>query len=394
MKKVILIFLFNFLIFISFAQVRLSKKTEISLLTVSHGDQLYNMFGHSAIRVRDSINHIDWIFNYGTFDFNAPHFYLNFVKGYLNFMLSIDSYQGFKYMYTQEKRWAYEQVLNLSYRQKMKIVNFLLWNAQEKNRYYQYDFLYDNCATRARDVIYKLLKDSLVWNNKQLNLTFRDLINLYGNKKPWILFGINFLGGRTLDQKLDLWHAMFLPIYVDSVVAATKILLPDGTKQPLVKKAHYLFYFDRPLPKPKWYRPVNVFFALLILLLIITYFELKNKRWYLKWFDLILIGFIGFAGFLLIFMWLWSEHYVMRDNLNILWAMPLHLIYVFYATKGYKFKLTKYYPLFFAFYHLVFVAIIKFLPQGFDPGVIPLNLIVALRFYRIWLIYKQKQNTK
>ena len=58
-------------------EYKLSKQSEISIITVGPGDILYEAFGHSAIRVSDPVIGMDNIFNYGLFDFNQPNFYTN-----------------------------------------------------------------------------------------------------------------------------------------------------------------------------------------------------------------------------------------------------------------------------------------------------------------------------
>jgi hypothetical protein len=94
--------------------VSLGPDARITLLTCSPGDDLYSIFGHSAVRVEDPAQDIDWVFNYGTFDFSDPNFYTNFVRGKLNYKLSVSEYRYFEYSYQRENRWIWEQELNLT----------------------------------------------------------------------------------------------------------------------------------------------------------------------------------------------------------------------------------------------------------------------------------------
>ena len=64
-----------------------SPSLQVSLITCGPGEELYSKFGHSALRIRDVSQGFDVIYNYGLFDFNAPNFYLNFVKGKLRYFL-------------------------------------------------------------------------------------------------------------------------------------------------------------------------------------------------------------------------------------------------------------------------------------------------------------------
>jgi hypothetical protein len=119
--KVLFTFLFIFLSSTNktFAQ-QLSDKAFISLLTCGPGDELYSVFGHTAIRVNDPATGIDIVYNYGTFDFAAPNFYLKFVKGDLQYFVSVSSYRDFVYTYQYYDRDVYEQVLNLTPQQEQK----------------------------------------------------------------------------------------------------------------------------------------------------------------------------------------------------------------------------------------------------------------------------------
>ncbi len=122
------------------------------MLTCSPGEELYSTFGHTALRVKDNATRSDIIFNYGTFEF-GPDFYTKFIKGQLRYFLSIETYADFAYSYQYESRSIQEQVLRLSCAEKEKLFAALQANAQEENKYYQYDFLFDNCTTRARDIV-------------------------------------------------------------------------------------------------------------------------------------------------------------------------------------------------------------------------------------------------
>ena len=152
MKKLLFYFsLFTFH-FSSFAQD--SCGIRISLLTCTPGTELYSTFGHSALRVVDSDNNTDLVFNYGTFEFDSD-FYQKFVKGKLLYFVSIDTLSYFLYEYEYYKRGITEQAINISCQEKQRMVDALFENAKEENKYYRYDFNYDNCTTRLRDMLEK-----------------------------------------------------------------------------------------------------------------------------------------------------------------------------------------------------------------------------------------------
>ncbi len=115
----------------SIAQQKLSEQSSISLLTCSPGDQLYSLFGHSAIRVKDAEAGFDLVFNYGTFDFDTPNFYLKFAKGDLNYWLNYYGFERFKRSYAYFGQSVTENELNLTLAEKQKLFDALLFNAQE-----------------------------------------------------------------------------------------------------------------------------------------------------------------------------------------------------------------------------------------------------------------------
>ena len=133
----------------------LSDRSVVSLLTCSPGTELYSIFGHCAIRIHDPVNEIDKIYNYGTFDFDSPNFYMEFIKGKLFYFLSVSNFTFFKTTYIRMNRSIYEQVVDLSMDQRQSLYQYLENNHLPENRYYLYDFFFDNCATRIRDAFVK-----------------------------------------------------------------------------------------------------------------------------------------------------------------------------------------------------------------------------------------------
>ncbi len=133
----------------------LSDNAEISILTCSPGTELYSLFGHTAIRIHDPKNHYDQVFNYGTFDFQTPHFYLKYAQGLLPYQLTNTSFRNFMNAYLSEERSVFAQKLKLDSMQKQTLFDLLLDNSREENRFYLYNFLFDNCTTRSRDILLK-----------------------------------------------------------------------------------------------------------------------------------------------------------------------------------------------------------------------------------------------
>jgi len=197
----VILFTFCFSLF-TFSQTD-SSHIRISLLTCSPGEDLYAVFGHTALRITDSLAHTDIVYNYGTFNFEEPNFYLKFVRGKLDYALAYESLPQFLYGYTVEKRNVFEQELQLTAVQKQQIISFLQQNLMGNNRFYKYDFFYDNCTTRVRDILQKqsglTITKPLVTNG----ITFRNMIHVYLDSMHmcWSKLGIDILLGSPTDKK-------------------------------------------------------------------------------------------------------------------------------------------------------------------------------------------------
>ena len=276
MKKTFFAFFFVLLIFYKVDAQRISETTTISLLTGSSGTELYNTFGHSAIRVKDTTFNFDTVFNWGTFDFNAPNFYLNFTRGKLLYALSAESYENFKYTFVIENRSVHEQVLDLTLAQKRILYRQLLDNYKPENRYYKYDFFFDNCATRIRDIVANAYGEDFQYNFpdewQSKPKTFRNLIDLYLTKKHWSDFGIDIALGLPTDAVATPSDYMFLPDYLAEGFATASIKR-EGVNIPLVKESR-LIIPRKDIPEQTFFiTPIRLTWALLVIAAILSYFS-------------------------------------------------------------------------------------------------------------------------
>ena len=191
----------------------LTQDAEISLITGEPGKELYTKFGHSAIRVHDPANGIDLVYNYGTFNFNAPGFYPKFLRGKLNYFLDVYEFKRMMLTYKYYNQSLYEQVIELTYDEKKAIYNFINTNYLPANKYYLYDFFFDNCSSRIKDVFQDILGPKLIFEDHDIktNKTFRQLLDEFLNKSPWIDFGIDLTLGLPTDATATSEEYMFLP---------------------------------------------------------------------------------------------------------------------------------------------------------------------------------------
>ena len=232
--------LFLCLIGMQFLQAqRLSPNATISILTVGPGLSLNDAFGHSGFRVSDPAQGIDIVYGYGAYDFNTPNFYLKFAQGKLNYNMSQDDFKKFYGAYVYFNRSVREQILNLTQSEKESLYTSLLENYKPKNRAYLYDFFYDNCATKIRDVINVNLSNNLVFNipNTYETSTFRTLIQNNLNTNSWGSLGIDIALGSVIDKIASPNEHMFLPKNIHLFFSeATK---PSGA--PLVQNSKVLY---------------------------------------------------------------------------------------------------------------------------------------------------------
>lgn len=359
--------------------VQLSDSAQISLLTCTPGMELYSIFGHSAIRVNDPVLHLDKIYNYGTFDFATPNFYTKFVTGRLDYMLSTTKFKYFEYEYKVDNRGVFEQVLNINKSQAQALFTNLETNALTQNRTYRYDFFYDNCATRIRDIFEKSLGDSLVYDTQSYtqDLNFRDLLHPYITHSQWLDLGINLALGLPADKIALPAEYTFLPDHLmDYVSKAYYEKITDSTKF-AGNVEQIVSYTKINFPK-KYLTPLNIFLVLLVLFIALTYMDFEKKR-ITCWPDKVLFSIVGILGVVTTFLWLGTDHFAMNQNLNFIWAMPLNLIIVFLLNKKRFQNIVFYY--FMAYSIMLFFILISWswFPQRFSIFLVPVVFSLFLR---------------
>ncbi|SNZ00319.1 DUF4105 domain-containing protein [Flagellimonas pacifica] len=375
----LLLVLFFSAVFNSFSQIpQLTEKSQISLLTCAAGDELYYAFGHSAFRVQDSALGIDVVYNYGTFDFNRPNFYLNFVKGKLIYSLSRRSFDRFLFEYELEKRWVKEQILDLTVAEKNDLLVFFENNYLPENRDYLYDPLLYNCSSITGDILKQQFGGAIVFDSSYLDkqYTFRQLVRQHLDINSWAAFGIDLAFGSVVDRKATVQEHMFLPYYAMRQIRNTT---KDG--KPLLKRERTVLDYNEHIQNG--FFPLSPLFWFILLLLftaIVTFLDKKHGS-RSKWLDFSLFLFTGLIGTFLLLLWFATDHTSTPKNFNILWALPFNLaiafIYIFQSQLPQWFS--KY--LWFAL-GLMGILIILWIAkiQIFSPIVIPFMLTLAIRY--------------
>ena len=378
------IFIRLFIIFIlffssGFLKAQDSSHIRISLLTCTPGDELYSTFGHSALRITDSSSVFDVVFNYGTFNFDDNNFYLKFVRGKLLYFVSADNFIDFKNFYQSIGRGITEQVLNFSPEEKLKIEALMFNNIKEENKYYKYDFFFDNCTTRLRDIIVKAKNPPPVFRAVMpAGTTFRDAIHAYldAGDKDWSKLGIDLLLGAKTDRVMSVSESQFLPDIlmqtIDSANAQNKLLLSKSNLLP----------FTNENAKPKTGTPFLSFSFLLLLIIGLSFSKNIFVQKFLFGFDGIFFFITGLLGVLLILMWTATDHVLCSNNWNLWWAFPFNLIAAFFV--GSKKNWVKKYFLFLAISLSGLLLCWYFLPEKLNPAFIPVVLLMIFRSITIY----------
>ncbi len=380
MTKPLILLLLLLTFYTNNAQIKLSVYSEVSLITSGPGDEIYSAFGHSAIRVKDPVLNLDLIYNYGVFDFNKPNFVLNFAKGILIYSVLRYDFKHHLNAYKIDKRWVKEQVLNLTQEEKQSFFNFLEESVLPENKDYLYDPYYNNCSTKLRDITRSILGDNLVFNfeKQQKNLTFRKLTNneIYWNS--WKSLGINLATGTSLDKIAKNEQYMFLPKYL-YISFKNGVINRKGKSVSIVKKENSLLNYKENKPATAIFSPIIIFSLLLILVLYITFRDIKKNK-ITKILDFLLFFTTGFTGLIVAFLWLFTDHKITPNNFNFLWAFAPNIIVAFFVLKNSQNIRIAIYIKLLILLLIVITVLWIFKTQSFPITSIPLLIMLFVRY--------------
>jgi len=337
------------------------ESLQISLLTVEpRSNYVYTIYGHTALRLYDpSPDHmVDIVLNWGTFDSHLPGFLYRFMRGDADYFLSATNFSLFCYAYSEANATIVEQVLNIPEEGKERLIESVTQNLKEENLKYRYNFLFDNCTTRPRNLIEEACGKRLLYPEQKEKTTFRKLIHNYTYPYPWLAFGIDLVVGSGADSLLSTRNELFLPMGLLRTLNRSALQLVDGTKLPVVASSKIIIQSndsDR-INYCFWTSPPAVGMLLFVIYAIIAYWGWRKRRRFRGFFA---PGFLvaALAGFIIGFLVLFSAHPCMFPNWNLLWLHPFQLIAFF----GYFFK--KSYR-FISWYHIVNLVLLSALLFG------------------------------
>lgn len=348
---------------------------EIGLITCSPHEEIYSLYGHTALRCHNLSTGEDIVFNYGIFNFKAPHFILRFVFGLTDYELGLAPTQFFCKYYKDWGSQVTEHVLNLTREEKVKIIDALLTNYRPENRIYRYNFFYDNCSTRPRDIIERNLDGQIIYYPRtDYEPTYREMLHNHNARHPWTTFGIDLLLGVNADRKTTMRQQEFLPEnlrydfdHATIERGGLQVSLIKERRQ-LVEPGIQLVGQDFPLS------PMSCALILLVISLIIFGYEYAKKTT-LRLYDIILMLLTGLAGIILTVM-IFSEHPATSLNLQILILNPLALLFIW---KVWRKRKTVWFKL-----HLILTVLflIGSFWQDYAEGMEILALCLLLRNWR------------
>ncbi len=367
----------------SFSQIRLTENARVSIITFGpYQGEIYSAFGHSGIRVYDPDQNLNWVYDYGRFNFNQENFYWNFARGKMLYSIGLTKdFEWYKNRYIREDRYVYEQVLDLSPKEVQSFFDYLENNYLPENREYFYNYVFDNCATKIRDVVvdvvpYEIEFDYFYKEDK----TIRDLMNDYLGYQPWGDFIIDLGLGLQIDREATGSEYMFLPDYIFHAFSKSTVVR-DSVQVPLVRETIILYEPESSNERVGLFTPLNTFIFLFFVIGLITNRNFKTQK-RSHWLDVVIFTVIGIFGWWFTFLWFGTEH-LSKYNWNLLWAIPFHIPLVYFLKKeSWKPLLSRVYR-FLAVLHCLTLVFWVIIPQPLHFSLIPLLLILILRSFYI-----------
>lgn len=352
-----------------------ADSADVYLLTCAPGNESYSIYGHTALRIAIRGTSFDMVYNWGIFDFSTPNFVYRFAKGKLDYMLGAYSYERFLEEYINEGRSVWSQKLNLTVAEKEKMFELVNENLRPENIRYRYDFFFDNCATRVRDIIADAAADTVIYPVKEKKKSFRQLIDPYQKVLPWLDLGADMLLGLQADRKATVSDEMFLPVHLRDNLASA-VIVHDGKQEPLTGPVETVADLPAAATIRNTWVPQVVFWIVFLFVLLVTF---VFKRPALEKFaDFLFFPVYSLIAILLAFTNIFSEHDALHFNLLFLGINILIPVLAFLLVAGRKAaKMSR----------LTLTVSALWLPasliagQGINPALIPVVLIIMTRIF-------------
>ena len=306
---------------------------EISLLTCRPRRNVYSLYGHTAIRIQDKQNHLDMAVNYGMFSFDKPFFILRFVFGLTDYSMDIEDFEAFRIYYATRGAGVKQQTLNLRKEEKKAIIDAIIKNYEPQNRVYRYNYFYDNCTTRARDILLDNINGTIRYQTRNKNSeSYREMIHDYNEQQRWARFGNDLLLGIKADFPTNHEQQQFLPDNLRKDFDNAVVIDKNGQKRALVSNSSWVVL---PGTQAEWsgfpLSPTTCAIIFFVIVVAVSIYE----RCKIKMFwgmDIFLMLLTGLCGLILLAM-VFSQHPTVRVNLQILLLNPISLIFLYPTVK-------------------------------------------------------------
>ncbi len=379
MKKILFILTMLFLIRPAPAMAGIADSADVYIITCAPGTESYSIYGHTALRVTIRGTAFDRVYNWGIFDFSTPNFTYRFAKGRLDYMLGAYSYEDFLMEYIADGRAVWSQKLNLTTAEKERLFALIDENLQSENVRYRYDFFFDNCATRVRDIVARAATDTVIFpeRERKLQKSFRQLVDPNQKVLPWLDLGADMLLGLQADKKATPSDEMFLPVHLMNNMLNT-VIVHDNVQEPLTGPAEVVVDIPaRGAPGIKTLFPQAVFYLFLMVVLLITFVFGKPRIEQVT--DIVLYFAYSVIAMLLLFTNIFSEHDALHFNLlflgiNLLIPVLFPLIILRRKTATLS-RIA-------LFISASWLPVSLIAGQGINPALIPLVLIIMVRLFR------------
>ncbi len=366
----------------------------VSLLTCAAGEEIYSLFGHTAIRCENLTQGTDVVYNYGVFDFNSGGFVLRFALGETDYRLDREPADYFNYAYYYHGRDVWQQVLNLTREEKQRLISLLEENYRPENCVYRYNFFYDNCSIRPRDKVEEAIRGTVDYGTDMdapTDITFRDLINQYSEGHPWSRLAMNLCLGSEADKPISRRTQMFVPFRLQADLAQAQVVDSIGQKRPLVSQENILVKaMPKGKPRGNGLTPDICAWLCFAATLFFTVHDHRRKKslWSV---DVVLFATMGLAGCVLAFLVLLSQHPCMSPNYLLFVFHPLHLLCLPWIIRDERKRRFSPYLTANVVVLTLFMAFWAVFPQEFPPTVVPLALSLFVRSIGNILLAKRKQ---
>ena len=344
---------------------------QFSVLTCYPSSEIYRMFGHTALRYTNHTQHQDWVFNFGMFDFNAPHFIYHFVLGETDYQLGVEEYARFHALYQWIGARVTQQVLDLTEEEKARLLALLRENYLPRNRFYRYNYFHDNCTTRARDKIEAGLNGDVGYAGADGLTTYREMLHAFMQDSPWYRFGVDLLLGQEADRPITIRQQMFSPLFFhDSLSLARRA---DG--RCLVQDETALLPGSAGGAPPGF--PLSPAVCMWLLLVVTICMQYAGYRFHfpVNWVGYLLFFIQGLAGCIVAFLFFFSSHPTVGSNWMIGVLNPLPLLCLPWVMSMPRFRMSYHWAN--ALVLLLLAVVMPLSPQHFDAAVWPMMAVLV-----------------